>query len=207
MLWTDAVRVTFRSTGAADISFRLGGTIFSRACALSHAEVFVLVRRIPGAADRDESVEILGVYSDERQVGEKAKELNGATRELADDACTSAVSVNRPAPAIVSARPLASLANAGGRRRTSRPALRSAGRGGASAARREGAPPLQPRRRLTHQAEATTSRTSTPSSVTSSRASAAIALIRSPTARAFSSESKMIIESPSVSAPPEAHVQ
>jgi hypothetical protein len=61
--------------------------------------------------------------------------------------------------------------------------------------------------RLNHQAEATTSRTSTPSSVTSSRASAAIALIRSPAARAFSSESKMIIESPFVSPPPVIHVQ
>src|SRR5512132_4223682 len=58
---------------------------------------------------------------------------------------------------------------------------------------------------LHHQAEATTSRTSTPSSVTSSGASAAIALIRSPAARAFSSESKMIIESPFVSPP--SHVQ
>jgi hypothetical protein len=61
--------------------------------------------------------------------------------------------------------------------------------------------------RLRHQAEATTSRTSTPSSVTSSRASAAIALIRSPTARAFSSESKMIIESPFNARPPVDHVQ
>src|SRR6185436_16806310 len=61
--------------------------------------------------------------------------------------------------------------------------------------------------RLTHQAEATTSRTSTPSSVTSSLAAAAIALTRSPAARAFSSESKMTIERPFVSPPPVIHVQ
>src|SRR5213594_110459 len=41
------------------------------------------------------------------------------------------------------------------------------------------------RYRLDHQAEATTSRTSTPSSVTSSPAPAATALTRSPAARAF----------------------
>ena len=56
-------------------------------------------------------------------------------------------------------------------------------------------------------ADATTSRTSTPSSVTSSGALAAIALIRSPAARAFCSESKMIIESPFSSPPPVGHVQ
>ncbi len=95
------------------------------------------------------------------------------------------------------------------RRRTNRPAERPAGQ----AARRQhdervaAAAARRTRYRLHHQAEATTSRTSTPSSVTSSGASAAIARTRSPAARAFSSESKTIIESPFVSPPPVAHVQ
>src|SRR4029450_2207561 len=62
---------------------------------------------------------------------------------------------------------------------------------------------------LPHQADATTSRTSTPSSVTSSRLSSCekFALTRSPAARAFSPESKMIIARPFNSPSRVGHVQ